>query len=112
MLIADGDKRNVEAMKLFLHKLATDYIEDGEHSIDWEKVSWIDTLNTMLYNLENAKHYFKPYEGDGLFFTCECECGWWGSSEFLTGGGQIADTGDYSDCYCPVCGSTDIYDKE
>jgi hypothetical protein len=42
------------------------------------------------------------------FYTVKCEkCGWWGSSKFLEGGGQIADTGDYDDCYCPVCGNAD-----
>ena len=40
------------------------------------------------------------------------KCGWWGSSELLDGGGQIADTGDYGDCYCPVCGNSDLDDKE
>ncbi len=38
------------------------------------------------------------------WFPCQCEsCGWVGSSEKLEGGHQIADTGDYSDCYCPSC---------
>jgi len=45
-------------------------------------------------------------------YTAECSsCGWWGSSKLLDGGGQIADTGDYFDCTCPVCGNSDIEDK-
>ena len=40
---------------------------------------------------------------------CKCnKCSWLGSSEEVDGGGQIADTGDYGDIYCPKCGSTDI----
>jgi hypothetical protein len=31
-------------------------------------------------------------------------CGWKGCSCELEGGHQIADTGDYGDCYCPKCG--------
>ena len=45
---------------------------------------------------------------------CHVECGycdWHGSSEYLLGGGQIADTGDYADGICPRCGcTTDIHD--
>lgn len=45
------------------------------------------------------------------FWYAVCEhCGWRGSSEKLSGGGQIADTGDYGDCYCPQCESVDIAD--
>lgn len=44
------------------------------------------------------------------FYLAECECGWWGSSSLLEGGGAIADTGDHFDCSCPFCGSADIGD--
>lgn len=38
------------------------------------------------------------------YFATECEtCGWMGSSGDCNGGGQIGDTGDYSDPTCPVC---------
>lgn len=41
----------------------------------------------------------------------ECEkCGWIGSSLVMNGGGQIADTGDYSDAYCPKCHSIHFND--
>lgn len=50
----------------------------------------------------------KPFDTTGKWFNVECqECGWKGSSEFLDGGGQIADTGDYGDTYCPNCGQVD-----
>jgi|GEM_PF-5865700 len=37
--------------------------------------------------------------------TCCPECGWKGLSRDCGGFGQIADTGDYDDGYCPRCGS-------
>jgi hypothetical protein len=30
----------------------------------------------------------------------------------VDGGGQIADTGDYDDIFCPACGSVDLEDLE
>lgn len=42
-------------------------------------------------------------------YWCKCEdCGWENSSEYAAGGSPIADTGDYSDAMCPVCGSLKI----
>lgn len=42
------------------------------------------------------------------YYHAQCpRCGWHGSSRLLEGGGQIADTGDYGDTYCPVCGFVD-----
>lgn len=39
-----------------------------------------------------------------LYYPVYCpRCGWKGSSEETEGGGQIADTGDYSDIVCPKC---------
>ena len=50
----------------------------------------------------------KPFDTTGKWFNVRCQkCGWKGSSEFLDGGVQIADTGDYSDTYCPNCGEVD-----
>jgi len=47
------------------------------------------------------------------YYMCEClSCGWIGSSEFLEGGGPIADTGDYSDSYCPKCENGRIEETE
>jgi len=43
------------------------------------------------------------------FAVCN-DCTWAGISEGLHGGGQIADTGDYSDVCCPNCGSANIDD--
>lgn len=52
-------------------------------------------------------------EAKNRYYPAECpHCGWVGSSAKLKGGGQIADTGDYDDVYCPVCGSIDTEDAE
>lgn len=40
--------------------------------------------------------------------TCP-RCGWEGLSKDCKGGEQIADTGDYDDCYCPECWKKDIW---
>lgn len=46
------------------------------------------------------------YDGK-TYYMSECpKCGWIGSSYFALGGGQIADTGDYSDLGCPKCFTT------
>lgn len=37
------------------------------------------------------------------YWGIDCKCGFKGLSMFALGGGQIADTGDHSSCYCPVC---------
>ena len=42
---------------------------------------------------------------------CQC-CGWLGSSGDCDGGGQIADTGDYGDLYCPKCGQIEPNESE
>jgi hypothetical protein len=47
------------------------------------------------------------------YYPAECsECGWLGSSSQLEGGGQLADTGDYDDVYCPKCWSNKIEDTD
>lgn len=52
-------------------------------------------------------------DDDKKHYPSECtHCGWIGSSEQLHGGGQIADTGDYDDVYCPICGSRDLDDPD
>ena len=62
--------------------------------------------------IENISEFYRQYEESNKYYLAECrKCGWWGSSELLNGGHQLADTGDYDDVYCPICGNNDIYDK-
>lgn len=57
-----------------------------------------NTINEKVIIFKTKKHYW-----------CKCEkCGWEDASENAIGGGQIADTGDYDEVYCPICGSTDL----
>lgn len=45
----------------------------------------------------------------GSYFVGQCgNCGYKCSSEEWDGAGQIADTGDYGDPLCPMCGSKDV----
>lgn len=57
--------------------------------------------------LPKGRKAIKPDGTDFIaphYFMSKCEaCGWIGSSEMWIGGGQIADTGDYGDCFCPNC---------
>jgi hypothetical protein len=84
--------------------------------IDWSTTAKIDLLDKMAHNLQIAKHSYRPASDEDVknsFFTAQCDkCGWWGSSKLLLGGGQIADTGDYGNTYCPVCGYLDCGEIE
>jgi hypothetical protein len=47
------------------------------------------------------------------YYLAECgNCGWWGSSRLLEGGGFLAGCDDYDDSCCPLCGASEIEDKE
>lgn len=60
----------------------------------------------------------RKYTKDELavFYPVFCpSCGWKGLSRDTAGGGQIADTGDYDDIYCPMCvipGGTEMFGKQ
>ena len=96
-MITKEDKNEVKKIQKFL---------DSKDEWDWSLL-----LDKLVNNLEKAPKSYQPYFGN-KFYTAGCdECGWWGSSELLDGGGQIADTGDYSDSFCPVCGNSDIVEK-
>lgn len=56
----------------------------------------------------NGEKFIAPH-----YFMVECKnCGWIGSSEFVEGGGQIADTGDCGDIYCPKCNAIEPEETE
>ena len=74
-----------------------------------------ETILEVVKNLRIADVSYcaaSPEDIADNYYTAECsKCGWWGSSKFLDGGGAIADTGDYFDCTCPVCGNADIDER-
>lgn len=105
-MITDIDVKQVEEIKQMLN-------EKLNQEFSWEIANKIDCLDRLVNNLRIAKHSYKYSSVESKFYTAECpECGWWGSSELLNGGGQIADTGDYGDCFCPVCGNSNLDEKE
>lgn len=110
-MIAKQDLENIEKIKELLKP------DDEEaNTIDWNKVMLIDTLDRVVNNLRIAHVSYCPASDEDIangYYTAECNvCGWWGSSKLLEGGGQIADTGDYGDCHCPVCGDDNVDEKE
>lgn len=45
------------------------------------------------------------------YWIAKCvKCSWTGLSRDCDGGHPIADTGDYTDCICPICGA-DVEEK-
>jgi len=77
--------------------------------------AWHELVIRMADNLQIAAQSYRKAGKDDLslnYYTASCQvCGWWGSSRLLIGGGQIADTGDYGDAYCPVCRNSDTGEK-
>jgi hypothetical protein len=110
-MITKENEEKVKAIIEFIDRHTS--LEEGK--VDWEKVRWIDTLNTMVACLKIAPESYKECNEEdtaNYFYTAECGvCGWWGSSKFLNGGGAIADTGDHFECTCPVCDSMDVNEK-
>lgn len=66
---------------------------ENEEHLRTLKISFLKLLKRITYTEEEKEKYFEV----------ECDCGFKGLSFLLLGGGQIADTGDYGDCYCPCC---------
>lgn len=117
-MITKEDKLEVRKIQKFLESkifLKNEGLElpcwsDISNSQFWE---WYSLLDKLVSNLEKAPLSYKKDGFDKNSIPVRCgKCGWWGSSELLDGGGQIADTGDYSDAYCPVCGNSDLDDIE
>jgi hypothetical protein len=78
-------------------------------------------LVNELAELEHAEYLIKTvlpnsYQNAVVsndYYMAECSvCGWYGSSKYVGGGGQIADTGGYDDIRCPVCNSYEIDFKD
>ena len=107
-MITEIDIKQIEEIKQKLVKL------NGK--FDWDISNKCEILDKLVNNLKIAPLSYRPAPKEDKkehYFTCECpKCGWWGSSKLLCGGGQIADTGDYDDAYCPVCNNADLKGKE
>jgi len=77
---------------------------DGENHYIYE---YIESIDLVLNNIINAPNYYTDNRDEDekkIYYIAKCSsCGWWGSSKYLLGGEQIADTGDFNDCFCPVC---------
>lgn len=58
-------------------------------------------IKSILIKMSDKVVYTEQDRKD--FWEFECECGFKGFSMFLLGGGQIADTGDFGDVFCPCC---------
>lgn len=99
-IVSDQDLANLEKIE----KLINVYDVTYDTSIDWGSVELLETFHRLKYNLRHFDQYFQLTPQEENYFDVDCECGWWGSSKWLLGGGEIADTGDHDDCYCPVCG--------
>lgn len=107
ILITESDKKSL----LTIRKMVEESDATDEHSIDYECMNLLETIDRAIYNLENGLQYYKyiPNKQFEDWYHAECEsCGWNGMSNYLWGGGAIADTGDHFDCICPVCGSPKI----
>lgn len=110
-MITDNDIQIIDKLKEFL----LEQVHINETDVDWDKVVWHDTLSKLVGNLKIAElSYTEASKSDkeSGYYTAQCnECGWFGTSRLLLGGGQIGDTGDYDDVYCPVCENTDIDER-
>jgi hypothetical protein len=96
-LITAQDKKTLYGIKDFINR------NKGE----WHEVDKMhEAIDRAVFNLEHGLNYYKILpESEKQWYDADCgHCGWKGSSQYLWGGGALADTGDFGDCYCPVCG--------
>lgn len=63
----------------------------------------VEALRRTVHDM--SKSLIVTPKDAGKYWKAQCpECHWVGPSKYCGGGGPIADTGDYSDITCPVCG--------
>lgn len=106
-------KQDIQIIRKIQKKIDQDTIKSNE--IDWDSIHKINVLDKIINNLQIAHLSYRPASQEDIshnYFTAQCEnCGWWGSSKLLNGGGAIADTGDHFDTTCPVCDNSEIDEK-
>lgn len=64
----------------------------------------------MTINSEQIQELKDNKVSDPYYLVECCNCGEMYPSNKLSGGWQIADTGDYGDCYCPHCDASEDYE--
>lgn len=98
-------KRCVESFRDFKNKEKDEFKQPSNEQIYiWELEEQIKALKETCIELSKRAKYSK--EEKEKYWDFECECGLIGYSKILLGGGQIADTGDYGNTYCPCCNNT------
>ncbi len=112
-MIREIDIQQAQEIKTLLQK---QFMDTAPNDFNWDIANKMELIDRMVSNLQKAPLSYRPAPPEDIkanFYTAICDkCGWWGSSKLLDGGGQIADTGDYADCYCPVCGNADTGEVE
>jgi hypothetical protein len=95
---------DINSLKKALEIVRKQETTDDTH-VDWANSEIQFAIMRVINNLENCENYFQVVSDNEVkYYDAECgNCGWWGSSQWLQGGGAIADTGDHSDVVCPVC---------
>ena len=106
ILIAEHDLENLYRIEKVLNSAL--WKEDS--GLTLQDIDLIETIERVRHNLKNGANYYKRVpKSEKHWYDAECDrCGWFGSSEYLLGGAPIADTGDYGDVYCPICGNSHI----
>lgn len=88
----------MKEQKIKRYRLGVSRTFPSTHPIGGEETYFVYKILTALFPNET------------LFpVTCN-ECGWESWSNLAEGGGQIADTGEYGDIYCPKCHSNQLDD--
>ncbi len=109
-MITKEDKERAHKILALINKSDKTDEQNPDHEC-WEMH---ETMMRMMMNLEIAPQSYRAISEEDKkerFFETKCDkCGWWGSSKLLSGGQAIADTGDYDDSCCPVCGNLDLED--
>lgn len=88
-------------------------MEDAYNDMHVIEVSDKKRIAALTSQLAQAIKERPKYEPKDRYFIGECgKCGFKGCSNEWGGCGQIADTRDYSDPVCPICGSPDLEDAD
>lgn len=112
-MLLDKDIPKFEKLKDIISGLMIKNCKGDLNKIDWEMEYLLlfldDIKNRLTIAPESYKEELSEEDQEEDYYLAKCnKCGWYGSSRFLLGGEPIADTGDYNDVYCPICGNKNI----